>query len=312
MHSKVGILLATYNGAKYIETQIESLLNQTYDNWQLLISDDGSTDETQKIISNYAERCPEKIRILSKEKPIGNAKGNFMFLTRMAEDLEYIMYCDQDDYWFPQKVELTLAKMKEIENDKNIPCLVHSDLEVVDGEMGEIAASFFGFSNLDYKRDKLNNLLVQNIVTGCTMMINRALWQMAVKADGFEKILMHDWYFALIASAFGKIGFVNKPLIKYRQHGNNSVGAKNAKDSAVIAEKISKKADIKLSIDRSMQQAEFFLEAFEQKLDNSQKKLLKGYASLVNKGKFRRNIGFIKYKTWKFGIIKKTGQLLYG
>ena len=126
--AQVAILMATYNGAQYLPVQLDSILNQDFEDWQLLISDDGSTDGTLNILADYQKRYPEKIRILEKEIPTGSAKKNFMFLTRQADDFPYVMYCDQDDFWRSEKVRVTLKKMKETESGNTaIPCLVHTD-----------------------------------------------------------------------------------------------------------------------------------------------------------------------------------------
>ena len=128
--AQVAILMATYNGERFLPVQLDSILNQEFEDWVLLVSDDGSTDRTREILLQYQKRYPNKIQILEKEKPTGSAKKNFLFLTHQAKDYPYLMYCDQDDFWKPEKVRLTLEKMKEIENGSaEIPCLVHTDLD---------------------------------------------------------------------------------------------------------------------------------------------------------------------------------------
>ena len=114
--AQVAILMATYNGERFLPVQLDSILNQEFEDWVLLVSDDGSTDRTREILLQYQKRYPNKIQILEKEKPTGSAKKNFLFLTNQAKDYPYLMYCDQDDFWKPEKVRLTLEKMKEIEN----------------------------------------------------------------------------------------------------------------------------------------------------------------------------------------------------
>lgn len=309
---QVAILMATYNGARYLPTQLDSILNQDFEDWQLLISDDGSTDGTLDILTDYQKRYPEKIRILEKETPTGNAKKNFMFLTRQADNFPYVMYCDQDDFWQPEKVRVTLKKMKETESgDTAIPCLVHTDLEVVDQNLITISKSFFQFSGLNASRCALNQLLIQNIVTGCTMMINHALWELAVRPADEERILMHDWWFALIAAAMGRIGFVDHPLIRYRQHGDNSVGAKEAKDPAYISSQIKKGKGNRVAMENTMRQAGNFADVFADKLDVNIHKFLEKYALLVEQSKGKRIRTVCKYRIWKNGILRKAAELFY-
>lgn len=216
---RIEILMATYNGEKYIKEQIESLLNQTYINWSLLIRDDGSSDGTVKIIEDYEKKYSEKIKILKDNKGSLRAKDNFLELLRNSKE-DYIMFCDQDDVWLPNKIEITLKKMLEIEDG---PTLIHTDLKVVDKSLNTIADSFWKFQNLNPNRKTHNYLIVQNNITGCTMMINRKLVNLS-KGD-FPNGAMHDWIIGIIASISGKIEQVSEQTILYRQHSFNQIGA---------------------------------------------------------------------------------------
>ena len=224
----VTILLATLNGEKYLKAQLESIAAQTYENWQLVVGDDGSTDQTLEILKEFQKEHPNQVTIYENNPPFGSAKGNFINLLRNSYG-PHFMFCDQDDVWKRDKIYLTLQKMEALETrygDK-VPILVHSDLSVVDENLEMVAESFFQYANLP-KRVMLNRLIVQNSVTGCTVMINRCLQQFFLRQLPIPKIIMHDYWAALIAKVFGKIGFVNEPTMLYRQHGHNSVGAKDA------------------------------------------------------------------------------------
>lgn len=217
----VTILLATYNGERYLEEQIESILQQTCTDWKLIIQDDCSSDGTAVIALKYVKRNPDKIRFVKREFPSGYAKNNFFSMLKLAKS-DYVMTCDQDDVWLPTKVQVSMSEMHRLEAEQgcNRPLLVHTDLKVVDYNLSIIAESMFKRQNLDNRRDKLNNLLVQNIVTGCTTMVNRALLDMVYETP--KEAVMHDRWFALIACAFGKIGFVDQSTVLYRQHGSNA------------------------------------------------------------------------------------------
>ncbi|MDV3426289.1 MAG: glycosyltransferase, partial [Bacillota bacterium] len=173
---KVTILLATYNCEKFLRTQLDSIIYQTHTNWELIVSDDSSSDKTSDILNEYKLKYPEKIYILNNEKRFGNARDNFFHLLENCIG-SYIMFCDHDDKWLPKKIELTLAKMLETEKKQppHTPVLVHTDLNVVDGELNMIAPSLMKFQDISPERIKLNNLLVQNVITGCTVMINKEL-----------------------------------------------------------------------------------------------------------------------------------------
>ena len=224
----VYILLAAYNGCAYIREQIDSLLLQDHTAIKIILSDDGSSDDTLKILNEYAQKYPEKILHYRSGVRFGCAQKHFMHLLGVFQDAPYLMFCDQDDVWHTDKVRKTLAKMQKLENGEMVPTMVHTDLRVVDGDLKEISPSFWKHSNLDGSRLALNQLLVQNVVTGCTMMINRPLAQLACRSVP-QKVLMHDWWLALLASACGRTGFLTEQTIDYRQHGNNSVGAKDVR-----------------------------------------------------------------------------------
>lgn len=307
----VAILLATYNGEKYIRTQIDSIINQTYTNWKIFLSDDGSTDSTLSILKDYVLKYPEKIVLLSKEKPTGSAKKNFMYMLSCVKDYDYVMCCDQDDFWISNKIEITLQKMLEIEKDTSKPCLVHTDLEVVDGELNTISNSFFEFSSLSGERDKWNNLLIQNIVTGCTMMINHAMVDYAMRNCNVDKILMHDWWIALIAACIGNIGFVNQPTIRYRQHGNNSVGAKNSKDVSYILQQVNKGKKNTQAIIDTMIQAEEFVNVFENDIEKDIFEKIRSYAQLRNESKLKKLVFIVKNDIWKNGFARKIAQIIF-
>ena len=134
MEEPIDILLATYNGEKYIKEQIDSILNQTYKNIKLIISDDFSKDRTPEILREYAEK-DKRIILYIQEKNLGVVK-NIEFLLKKVES-PYYMLADQDDYWMPEKVEKTLEKLQEENSD-----LAFGDLEVVDEKLNTIYPSF--------------------------------------------------------------------------------------------------------------------------------------------------------------------------
>lgn len=218
-NAKIAILLSTYNGAEYLAEQISSIIQQTYANWQLFIRDDGSTDQTTQIIQKY-QKMNQHIIFLN-ESHIENlgVKRSFMELLAVTQ-ADYYMFCDQDDVWLPEKIQLTLNKMLK-NRDKEVPRLVHTDLMVVDQDL-QPQRPMFGRDFQDNFRD----VLYSNSVTGCTVMINETLRQLLLKQPFDPKqIVMHDWWFALVAAAFGEIAYLAEPTILYRQHGNNTFGA---------------------------------------------------------------------------------------
>lgn len=304
----IDILMATYNGEKFIKEQIDSIISQSYSDWRLIISDDCSQDGTVDIIKIFQKKYPEKILIFENDEPSGSAQSNFFNAIKYATS-DYVMFSDQDDVWFPDKIENTYNKMMEKEKEcgQNVPVLVHTDLKVVDRTLNTINDSLFEMMNMDSNRCAFNNLLVQNIVTGCTIMGNRALFNYLKKIP--KNAVMHDMWIALIASAFGEIGFVDKSTMLYRQHGNNSVGAKNTKSLSYILYKIFHSKEIHNSLLKQYKQAEEFKEIYSDKLSELQLDMLKSYSSFERKTFMEKYKELKKYNMFKNSKIQVLGQI---
>jgi len=221
----ISILLATYNGEQYITGLIESLLSQIFRDYKLYIRDDNSTDGTYPIITGYAAKNPGKIFVSQNEENVGGAKNNFIKMMIGHKD-DYIMLCDQDDIWLPDKIEKSLSKIKEIEQESGLttPIMVHTDLTVVDEDLNVISMSYEKMSNKDFDQNSLKSTVTMNNAAGCTIIYNRALADL-IQAEP-EFIVMHDWWVSLIAASFGKIGVINEPTVLYRQHRGNVSGPK--------------------------------------------------------------------------------------
>lgn len=223
MDEKIDILMATYNGEKYLEEQIESILKQTYSNFRLIISDDCSTDGTGEILKKYSQK-DNRIEIYFQEKNLGYIK-NFEFLLNKVENKIY-MLSDQDDYWLPDKVEKTYKKLKEAKAD-----LVFTDLIVVNEKEEIINKSFNKLMNLDKKINKTKNtkelVYLYNCITGCTIMSKKDFIKDIVPIPTESKHVLHDHWISLVVSMKGKVEYLPEGLIKYRQHGNNQIGAKH-------------------------------------------------------------------------------------
>ena len=223
----VCILCATYNGMPYVREQIASIQAQTHRDWQLLVRDDGSTDDT---LNAAAELAQEESRIQIVDDGLGNqgAAQNFARLLERPEAAaaHRLMFADQDDVWHQDKIAQSLDALDAAEArlGADVPILVHTDLEVVDQDLRSLHSSFIQYQNLrPHLRLPLKTLLMQNVVTGCTMMFNHALWRVAVPIP--REAVLHDWWFALCAAATGQIEFIGRPTISYRQHAANAVGA---------------------------------------------------------------------------------------
>ena len=221
----IDILLATYNGEKYLKQQIDSILAQSNRNWQLSIRDDGSSDGTVKIIKDYVAKHPDKIRLIEDGCGRLGPALNFGKLLEQAAG-NYVMFSDQDDIWLPNKIDLTLNAMRASEkNYPNMPLLVHTDLKVVDAELKPIADSLWNHNKIcpDTGND-LKKLIYHNVVTGCAVMINRKAVEISIPIP--PQARLHDWWIALNVAKYGKIIYTSTPTVLYRQHSQNIIGAK--------------------------------------------------------------------------------------
>ena len=222
---KVDILLATYNGARFLKEQLDSILNQTHTEFRLIISDDKSTDKTRAIIEEYAAK-DSRIEYYFQKKNLGVIK-NFEFLLKKVES-DYFMFSDQDDIWKENKIELSLAKLKEDDAD-----LVYSDLEVVDRDLKTIYKSYWKLKGLENKVKKYNNfeaLYLNNFITGCTMLSKKKFIDLILPLPTKSKYVLHDYWVSLIVSQHGVLTYVKEPLIKYRQHKDNKIGSRKRSD----------------------------------------------------------------------------------
>lgn len=220
MNKKIAILLSTYNGYKYLEQQVNSILKQTNHDWHLYIRDDGSNDGTVSLIRQLSQN--PHITFLNDKNivNIGTVKSFMDLLSKVEAD--YYMFSDQDDYWLPDKIQDTLSRMHECESaNSNVPICIHTNLKVTDNNLKPYRLYNEGPSWSDFPQ-----ILFNNCATGCTMMINQKLKEMVkFKQLDYEKVFMHDWWLTLIAAGFGTVSYLNKPTILYRQHSSNVLGS---------------------------------------------------------------------------------------
>ena len=219
--------MSTFNGSSYIREQVSSIQKQTLDTWELLIRDDGSSDNTVEIIQEYID-TDKRISLVSEKQANLGAMKSFNALINIASErnADYLMFCDQDDFWEPWKIEKTLQLMLYTEkiNPPGTPILAHTDLFVVDSDLKQISASYLRHQRMHNAENRdLQTLLSQNYVTGCTIMINKDLLTIAQPIP--DVAIMHDWWYSLCASVTGKIAFLDTPTIKYRQHSTNVYGS---------------------------------------------------------------------------------------
>ncbi|OIQ25369.1 glycosyltransferase family 2 protein [uncultured Vibrio sp.] len=227
MQKSIDIVLATYNGERYLKEQIESIQsNQQYDMLvdRLIVVDDGSTDGTKQIVSAMAQ-VDDRIEWHLNQSGTRGTAANFSFGLTLST-APYLFLCDQDDVWLQHKITTSHSALLALENnDQNEPALVFSDKNIVDDSLKLLCSSYFKLKRIDYSWHKtFSQLLQQNVASGCTMHFNQALLSQSIPMP--KKAYMHDWWLVLMASQYGKIELIPEPLILYRQHDKNVVGAK--------------------------------------------------------------------------------------
>ena len=216
---KVAILMGTYNGERFLPEQLDSIKRQTHTNWELHVSDDGSTDSTQVIINDFkAERHEHQVTL--RQGPQKGFATNFLALTcDPAIKADYYAFSDQDDVWESDKLERAIAWLNSIPTDK--PAMYCSRTRLIDERGNQI-----GYSPLFKRKPSFKNALVQSIAGANTMLLNNAARTLLEKAGHLTTVVSHDWWvYLLVAGSGGSVIYDPSPCINYRQHGGNLVGS---------------------------------------------------------------------------------------
>ena len=217
----VAVLLCTFNGEKFVEEQINSIVTQTHKNTKIFISDDNSSDNTVNILRELQKRFPQTIKCIFKGPCAGHFSANFFALmTNSQISADFYALCDQYDIWQPKKIEVALDRLLSLKNSK--PNVYGSRTELINSFGDTI-----GFSPLFKKQPRFANAVVQNIAGGNTMVFNhKAKLLFENTLSGVPVLPSHDWtIYQLITGAGGVFFYDPVPRIKYRQHVNNLIGS---------------------------------------------------------------------------------------
>ena len=215
---QVAILMATFNGAKYLEQQLQSIEDQTYDKWKLWVSDDGSTDRTLEILNNYVKKWgKEKIEIF--DGPKQGFASNFLYLIcKTGISGDYFAFSDQDDIWLPKKIENSINYLSSFTNHE---IALYCSRTILIDSKNEI----IGKSKLFKLKPSFENAMFQSIAGANTMVMNKKLHELFLKFGTQKSIISHDWHAYILATASGGNIFYNpEPDVLYRQHENNKIG----------------------------------------------------------------------------------------
>ena len=309
MEYQLEILLSTYNGEHYLSDQVDSLLSQSFTDWRLLIRDDGSTDRTQAIIDAYITSHPDKIILLKDEIGCVGTSQSYSQLLRQST-APYIALCDQDDSWISEKLAIQMSKMLEEENKtgKDFPLLINTDLMVTTHTLDILSKSLWSYQYINpVKRCSLRNLLVQNHITGCTCLMNRALVNNALPIA--EGAVMHDWWIALIAAAKGKIISIKTPTVLYRQHKYNTVGAKKWCFLFIVKQLYKGSASYQDSYKQTRAQAEALINSGL--IDGDSMLITQKYVGMFEKSWLKRRKIMLSEGFYKYGLLRNLAMFLY-
>ncbi len=278
----VDIVMATYNGAKYIKPQILSILAQTHSEWKLIIHDDGSSDKTVVIIKEL-QKLDDRITLIEDEEKFGNPGTNFLHTLKFVT-APFIMFCDQDDIWFESKIELHLNRIR----DKKIPYAVYSNGYTYNGKT-ITSQNFINFHRTNLR----DSLFLNGGIHGCCVMFNKAL------LDIFNNnlppyVFMHDHFITIAAVTFGKMEYIDKALMLYRQHDRNVTG--NVVLSPTARIKTFLDSDNPVLEKRHYQANESFYQHFNNQLSASQKELFIGYLEYPKVTKIQRLLTILKFQ----------------
>ena len=318
MAATIDILLATYNGEKYLRQQLDSILSQTDSTWRLIARDDCSTDGTVAILEEYRQRFPEKITLIDNHGENLGSCQNFARLLQHAS-AEYVMFCDQDDVWLPHKISATRTCMQTLEDEfgTESPLMVYTDLKVVGEDIDTVLAdSTWEYQQLDPRNGRrLNRLLLHNIPTGCTMMINGALRELALPIP--PEAVMHDWWIALVATAFGQSRYLTAPVILYRQHGNNAVGIEPLNLIREIRKYLSPSSWATMTAQRDeilntyRKQAEAFLQRYGAKLSPKTRAMVRAFAELDTHSALMQKYYILRHRFFYSDRLVTVAMILF-
>lgn len=322
----IEILLATYNGERFLSEQIESILSQSYTDFKILASDDGSSDCTFEILRGYKDLLQDKMHVIRSESH--SAKENFYNLLDIA-DSDYTALCDQDDFWENKKLEKSIEAVKRLEDiyGKDTPVLIHCDLEIVDENLNSENKKMSDITGIGHmlkyagKDDELKNLyildnkksfsryLVENNITGNTVVFNKALRKLYKRP---LSSFMHDWWLGILAFAFGKVGYIDETLVKYRQHGENELGAKNPLEIENIKKRNAER--VRKNYDAMFSQAKEFLRLYRAELENNvdlefATNILLAFTNMEKKNRISKMVDIIRYSFFKSSLILTIGEM---
>lgn len=285
---KTDILMATYNGELYVKSQILSLQSQTFNDWQLIIHDDGSTDNTVEIIKKIAVN-DSRINIIEDNVKFGNAGENFIHLLKFSS-ADFLMFCDQDDIWFDNKIDQQVTAIKKRNN--KIPQVLYSNSYVWIPNEG-----VKGLATLAFPKMMHQFLFLNGGTQGCSAIFNNSMRDLLLSYKG--KLAMHDHLLHLLGLCLGELEYLNISLMLYRNHEKNVTGSTST--STMDVNEILQNNRFPV-VDRKHYTAVLgFYETFKSKINKEDKIIIEGYLEMLNQNSFNRLLSVIRFNYQLFG-----------
>ena len=318
------VILCTYNGEKYLEKQIKSIMEQDREDFCLLYSDDGSADSTKAILQSLQEKYGRRMTAFPRPMHSGSPAKHFLsILSALAkgevetENLEYIFLADQDDEWFPDKLSKTISVIKEEERKfgESLPILCHTDCSLVNSRGELLAKSYRRYQKLPGASYRFSRLLLQNHVTGASVGINKALLQYCKEIPA--EVKMHDHWLALLANCFGEIQYLPYASYAYRQHGENVLGAKKASileecgDRLAASKEKDKEEIIHTSYRALFAQGRELKRLFGDRLPKIKRKVLEAFLSLEGKSRLGKITTMALFGIYPYPLYRGIGAMLF-
>ncbi|EAR07925.1 glycosyltransferase family 2 protein [Reinekea blandensis] len=282
----IDVLILTYNGGSYLHPQLTSIAEQLEPGDRIIVSDDGSTDDTLRILQEFQQTyLKENVELLVYQGPGKGVIQNF-FSGIQHTKAEYTFIADQDDVWLPGKRQLFAKQMQ----CSSKPHLIFSDAWLWNSLDTNTDTSFWQQQKINPSHARqLSTLIFRNTVQGASMAINRALIE---RISLHPDIVMHDWWCALHANAFGSISIIFEPTLLYRQHDANQIGALRKRT-------VREKRDASQKI---FAQARAFRTILPQQ--HPSKAMLDSFNDACSKGLLRRALFLLQYRPKRVNVLK--------
>jgi glycosyltransferase involved in cell wall biosynthesis len=309
--SDITIVMSVFNGSKYLEQQLSSLEMQNYTDWNLIVRDNGSTDNTYDILEKFQKRLgEERIELIREKSTIREVYNSFMDLMDRVKS-EYCMFCDGDDFWLPGKINNAFEAIKKMETSfgKSLPLLYHTDLILTDYKLTPKFLSMWASQRLYPIRNSPIQCLMHSSSIGNTFIFNRALMEIAKNRP--NDVIMHDIYCSTIAALFGRISYSIESQILYRQHSENICGGESFYNLKNLWKKFNAEK-IKVAIYRKSLLAAEILKLHGDQMKQNDVEIFMIFSNIADLGWFRRRISYIKAGAYLNGLVRNFGLFLFG